>query len=391
MNVTFDRKSLLIDGRRVFLRGGAFHYFRLPAPGLWRDRLLKIKRAGYNAVDLYFPWSYHSEAPGHYDFTGIRDVDYLLDLVEETGLYLIARPSPFINAELSGGGTPYLAPAAPRRAPALPDPRRLGPLRQPGVPAPRPRVAGADRAARRPPRQSGPLPDRERVPQRRPAARLYALSVRPGQRAGRPRAHLPQRRLQYGRLGRPGRHLLRRLVPHHGFLRGLAGPPGPVPDAGQHREHLRVLRSRLAALRGRAAGRLVRRLDRHRLRPEAAHPGPRGHEHHHLERRGPGLHAVQSLYVRGRHQLGPYRLPVRAHVLRFRRAGPRMGRHLGALHRGQADRPPDQRARALAVRGRARRRRDRRPTGPALPGAGRRRGPLLLPAQSVGSSRAPRA
>src|SRR5512139_3315826 len=98
MNVTFDRKSLLIDGRRVFLRGGSFHYFRLPAPGLWRDRLLKIKRAGYNAVDLYFPWSYHSDAPGRYDFSGVRDVDYLLDLVEETGLYLIARPSPFINA-----------------------------------------------------------------------------------------------------------------------------------------------------------------------------------------------------------------------------------------------------------------------------------------------------
>lgn len=106
MNVAFDRKSLLIDGRRVFLRCGAFHYFRLPSPGLWRDRLLKIKRAGYNAVDLYFPWSYHCPQPGVYDFAGVRDVDYLLDLVQEAGLYLVARPSPFVNAELSGGGTP---------------------------------------------------------------------------------------------------------------------------------------------------------------------------------------------------------------------------------------------------------------------------------------------
>ena len=41
-----------------------------------------------------------------YVFSGIRDVDRLMDEVEDVGLYLIARPSPFINAELSGGGIP---------------------------------------------------------------------------------------------------------------------------------------------------------------------------------------------------------------------------------------------------------------------------------------------
>jgi beta-galactosidase len=106
MHVTFDRFSLLVDGRRVFLRSGSFHYFRLPSPGLWRDRLLRLKRAGYNAVDLYFWWGYHSPAPGVYDFSGLRDVDYLLDLTEQVGLYVVARPGPYICAEVDGGGHP---------------------------------------------------------------------------------------------------------------------------------------------------------------------------------------------------------------------------------------------------------------------------------------------
>jgi len=106
MHVTFDRYSLIVDGRRLFLRGGSFHYFRLPSPGLWHDRLLRLKRAGYNAVDLYFWWGYHSPAPGLYDFSGLRNVDYLLDLSEQVGLYVVARPGPYICAEVDGGGHP---------------------------------------------------------------------------------------------------------------------------------------------------------------------------------------------------------------------------------------------------------------------------------------------
>ncbi len=105
-HVTFDRHSFLIDGERVLLQGGAFHYFRLPAPDAWRDALLRLRRAGYNAVDLYFPWHYHSPAPGVYDFTGIRDVPRLLRLVDELGLYLVARPGPYVCAEVDAGGLP---------------------------------------------------------------------------------------------------------------------------------------------------------------------------------------------------------------------------------------------------------------------------------------------
>jgi beta-galactosidase GanA len=104
--VTYDRYSLMIDGHREWLWSAEFHYFRLPSQDLWRDQLEKLKATGFNAVSLYFNWGYHSPAPGVYDFTGVRDVGRLLDIAEDVGLYVIARPGPYINAEADAGGFP---------------------------------------------------------------------------------------------------------------------------------------------------------------------------------------------------------------------------------------------------------------------------------------------
>ncbi len=107
MQITYDDKSLIIDGKRVFIRCGAFHYFRTPGVEAAKDRFMKLKAAGYNAVDIYFNWNYHSKAPGEYDFTGIKDVRKILDAASEIGLFVIARPGPFINAEVNAGGLPF--------------------------------------------------------------------------------------------------------------------------------------------------------------------------------------------------------------------------------------------------------------------------------------------
>jgi beta-galactosidase GanA len=104
--VTYDAHSLLIDGKHVYVWSGEFHYYRLPSPDAWRDVLEKIHAAGFNAVSLYFDWAYHSPAPGKYDFTGVRDVDKLLTIASQVGLYVIVRPGPYINAELDSGGFP---------------------------------------------------------------------------------------------------------------------------------------------------------------------------------------------------------------------------------------------------------------------------------------------
>ncbi|SDO68765.1 beta-galactosidase [Actinacidiphila guanduensis] len=104
--VSYDGYSWMIDGKRTYLWAGEFHYFREPSQALWLDTLQKMKAAGFNAVSLYFDWGYHSPAPGVYDFTGVRDVDKLLDMADQLGIYVIARPGPYINAEVDGGGFP---------------------------------------------------------------------------------------------------------------------------------------------------------------------------------------------------------------------------------------------------------------------------------------------
>jgi beta-galactosidase GanA len=104
--VSFDQYSMMVNDKRVFLTAGEFDYFRLPSPSLWLDVFQKMKASGFNAVSIYFDWAYHSPAPGVYDFTGVRDVDTLLDMAAQAGLYVIARPGPYINGEVDGGGLP---------------------------------------------------------------------------------------------------------------------------------------------------------------------------------------------------------------------------------------------------------------------------------------------
>ena len=104
--ISYDKYSLLIDGHRQLIYAGEMHPFRLPSPDEWFDVLQKMKAAGFNTVTAYFDWDYHSPAPGVYDFTGVRNMDEFLDMAAAAGLYVIARPGPYINAETDGGGMP---------------------------------------------------------------------------------------------------------------------------------------------------------------------------------------------------------------------------------------------------------------------------------------------
>jgi beta-galactosidase len=105
-SIAFDQYSFLVDGQRVYLWSGEFHPYRLPSPELWRDIFQKMKAAGFNTTSIYFSWGYHSPREGAYDFTGIRDMDRVLDEAQKAGIYVIARPGPYINAEVDSGGFP---------------------------------------------------------------------------------------------------------------------------------------------------------------------------------------------------------------------------------------------------------------------------------------------
>jgi len=87
------------------LLSGEIHYARVPR-GLWRDRLLKLRRAGFNAVTTYFFWNFHELSPGVFDFSGERDVDEFIRIASSLGLRLIARVGPYVCAEWDNGGHP---------------------------------------------------------------------------------------------------------------------------------------------------------------------------------------------------------------------------------------------------------------------------------------------
>lgn len=78
----------------------------MPVPGLWLDIFQKVKALGFSAVSFYAHWSLLEGQPGHYLAEGVFDYEPFFAAAKEAGIYLIARPGPYINAESSGGGFP---------------------------------------------------------------------------------------------------------------------------------------------------------------------------------------------------------------------------------------------------------------------------------------------
>jgi beta-galactosidase GanA len=80
--------------------------FRLPVPSLWLDVFQKIKALGYNTVSFYTHWALLEGTPGTFSAEGVFGFEKFFAAASQAGIYLIARPGPYINAEVSGGGFP---------------------------------------------------------------------------------------------------------------------------------------------------------------------------------------------------------------------------------------------------------------------------------------------
>ncbi|KAL3417481.1 glycosyl hydrolase family 35 [Phlyctema vagabunda] len=118
--VTWDEYSLKIHGERILIiciLGGCNPFcsivyatymrdVRLPVPSLWIDVLEKIKALGFNTVSFYVHWGLVEYAKDDFNFEGWLSLQPLFEAATKTGMYLIARPGPYINAETTGGGTP---------------------------------------------------------------------------------------------------------------------------------------------------------------------------------------------------------------------------------------------------------------------------------------------
>ncbi|KAL4733988.1 glycoside hydrolase superfamily [Aspergillus similis] len=105
--VQWDHYSLIYKGDRLFSFGGEFHPFRLPVPEMWVDVMEKIKAMGLNTVSFYSHWGYHAPTNDTLDFeTGAHDIERIYKIAKEVGLFVHARPGPYINAETNAGGMP---------------------------------------------------------------------------------------------------------------------------------------------------------------------------------------------------------------------------------------------------------------------------------------------
>jgi beta-galactosidase len=108
--IEIRHRQITIDGVPRIVMCGEIHYFRL-ARGEWADRLLALRDAGCTAVASYIPWLWHELPGGDIDVSGRtrpeRDVAAFIDLCHDMGLWFVARPGPFVMAELKNEGLPY--------------------------------------------------------------------------------------------------------------------------------------------------------------------------------------------------------------------------------------------------------------------------------------------
>lgn len=58
-----DQPSFVLNGKNVSIYSGAIHYFRVPR-AYWRDRLRKLRAAGFNTVETYIAWNLHEYESG---------------------------------------------------------------------------------------------------------------------------------------------------------------------------------------------------------------------------------------------------------------------------------------------------------------------------------------
>lgn len=107
-----DKPYFTLNNKNISIYSGALHYFRVPK-AYWRDRLRKLRAAGFNTVETYVPWNLHEHQSGQYDFgDGGSDMQEFLNVTEflkmaqDEDLLAIVRPGPYICTEWEFGGFP---------------------------------------------------------------------------------------------------------------------------------------------------------------------------------------------------------------------------------------------------------------------------------------------
>lgn len=103
--INYDKRGFIIKGKRIFIVSAGIEYARVPRE-LWKDRLVRLKRGGYNAVEIYTFWNFHEAEESKFNFSGDRDLNAFLKLVADLGMFSIVRVGPYYCGEWNFGGYP---------------------------------------------------------------------------------------------------------------------------------------------------------------------------------------------------------------------------------------------------------------------------------------------
>ncbi|MBR6170756.1 MAG: beta-galactosidase [Bacteroidaceae bacterium] len=103
--VTWDSKSLIMDGRRVCPVMGEMHYSRIPADE-WADEIRKVKEGGVTMIATYVFWNHIEEQEGIFRWDGQRSLRSFLEACKEEQMPVVLRIGPFCHGEVRNGGFP---------------------------------------------------------------------------------------------------------------------------------------------------------------------------------------------------------------------------------------------------------------------------------------------
>ncbi|XP_051144918.1 beta-galactosidase 13-like isoform X2 [Andrographis paniculata] len=106
VKVTYDRRSIIVNGSRELLFSGSVHYTR-STPDMWPDIINKAKEGGLNLIQTYVFWNIHEPVQGQFNFSGNYDLVKFIRLIGDSGLWVTLRIGPYIEAEWNMGGFPY--------------------------------------------------------------------------------------------------------------------------------------------------------------------------------------------------------------------------------------------------------------------------------------------
>jgi hypothetical protein len=103
--VTWDRHSLIIDGRRVCPVMGEIHYSRLPADE-WAAEVRKMKHGGVTIIATYVFWNHVEEQEGVFRWDGQRSLRRFIEVCKQEEMPVVLRLGPFCHGEVRNGGIP---------------------------------------------------------------------------------------------------------------------------------------------------------------------------------------------------------------------------------------------------------------------------------------------